>query len=416
LKILIASGQFPPTRSGYARVASELHRSFSTKGHDVEVITEGRGCRRTAGTIAVLTEEGRGVLREGWDIVQIIGPTPLFTEQCARYAAHQGLPVVYTLNAFAGLADRHANLFTRAVDSAYQALVYHPALARSRTLVFQTADHSCSMRRPSHPSRAVIPYGLDERYHDALDPGENSPHPAPSALSAEGEDGAARVLFVGQLRQYKGVRYLIEATRELRALGLHLRLDLVGNGPDALPLTEEIRRSGLADCAFVHTNVDDLALRRFYSRADVLVLPSVSSESFGLVLLEAAAHGAAVVSTDLPGVREVSRDLGGLVVPVRDGMRLAMAIAAKLSTRRPAQASTAVRRDLSRYSWNAVAEGYLDLYNEILHLPSRGGLVSGERASSEGYSGPAVQIPPRFLPTPKGELRDVGQPVVLDSR
>ncbi|OGG03161.1 hypothetical protein A2W14_03620 [Candidatus Gottesmanbacteria bacterium RBG_16_37_8] len=66
----------------------------------------------------------------------------------------------------------------------------------------------------------------------------------------------------------------------------------------------------------------------FYSLLDVLVLPSVNStESFGMVQVEAMLMGVPVIATDLPGVRvPIKKSKMGLVVPVRDSQVLAEAI------------------------------------------------------------------------------------------
>src|SRR5467141_2028156 len=78
-------------KTGYAMVASRLSAWFTRYGHEVDVITEGRGCYRI-GKVAFLDETGRKMFDRDHDIVQIIGPTPFFSEQCVTVAKKQDLP------------------------------------------------------------------------------------------------------------------------------------------------------------------------------------------------------------------------------------------------------------------------------------------------------------------------------------
>src|SRR5437879_13251676 len=91
-------------KTGYAVVASRLSAWFTRYGHEVDVITEGRGCSRI-GKVAFLDETGRKMFNRDHDIVQIIGPTPFFSEQCVTAAKKADLPVVYMMNAFPGLSS-----------------------------------------------------------------------------------------------------------------------------------------------------------------------------------------------------------------------------------------------------------------------------------------------------------------------
>lgn len=65
-----------------------------------------------------------------------------------------------------------------------------------------------------------------------------------------------------------------------------------------------------------HRNLQDLELRGIYRRSDVLMLASLSTnEAFGLVTLEAAAAGCVVIASNLPGVRDIVKQFGILVLP-----------------------------------------------------------------------------------------------------
>jgi rhamnosyl/mannosyltransferase len=129
------------------------------------------------------------------------------------------------------------------------------------------------------------------------------------------------VLFVGRLSYYKGVEYLLDAMG-----GVDATLLVVGDGEQRAALERRTReREGVAFLG----RVSDATLKRCYAAADVFVLPSVApSEAFGIVQLEAMAHGTPIVNTALPtGVPWVSKDgKTGLTVPPKDADALADAI------------------------------------------------------------------------------------------
>jgi glycosyltransferase involved in cell wall biosynthesis len=101
--------------------------------------------------------------------------------------------------------------------------------------------------------------------------------------------------------------------------------------------------------------------------SDVLVLSSINStESFGMVQVEAMICGTPVVATDLPGVRQPVGSTGmGRVVPIRDAHALAEAVIDMLRDPRPADplANAALA---NFYSSEAVAKAYEALYRKVL--------------------------------------------------
>jgi rhamnosyl/mannosyltransferase len=139
----------------------------------------------------------------------------------------------------------------------------------------------------------------------------------PAEIQRIGETyGSPLLLFVGKLRYYKGLQYLIEAMEELPA-----RLLVVGSGPmegEWKRLTESL---DLQDKVVFLGEVEDAGLPALYRGCDVFVLPaSERSEAFGLVQVEAMMSGKPVVSTELgTGTSFVNlHNETGLVVPPRD--------------------------------------------------------------------------------------------------
>jgi rhamnosyl/mannosyltransferase len=169
-----------------------------------------------------------------------------------------------------------------------------------------------------------------------------------------------RVLFVGQMRPYKGLKVLLEAVR-----GIGAELWIVGDGPDRLEYEAYVKRLGLDKVTFFGA-IPDEELRRIYLSSDVLVLPSVSlNEAFGLVTLEAASAGCAVVASDLPGVRDIVGEFGILIKP-RDKKICKEALLTLKDNSLRDEYIRRGRKVAERYSWKRVLEGYLKVYNDIL--------------------------------------------------
>jgi glycosyltransferase involved in cell wall biosynthesis len=213
---------------------------------------------------------------------------------------------------------------------------------------------------------------------------------APAARRSAG-DGSFRILFVGRLVKRKGVTHLIEAVRCLPA-DLHVRLTVIGDGPERVALSEQVRGSGLDGRVDFRGRVPESALRDAYAAADVLVLPSIvdargDTEGLGVVLLEAMSYGVPVVGSDSGGITDIIEDgESGLLVPPADAGQLARAL--ERLARDPELAArlgaAGERRVRSAFGWpeimskweecyGAPAEGRTDTARGAAAAPPRAG-------------------------------------------
>ena len=157
------------------------------------------------------------------------------------------------------------------------------------------------------------------------------------------------VLFVGRLNYYKGLKYLVEAMKDVGA-----NLVIVGGGPEKENLEFRIKNLELKNVYFLPFQSED-ELINYYHACSIFVLPSIfKSEAFGLVLIEAMACGKPVISTELgTGTSFVNQDgVTGFVVPPKDSWALAQAIKEILENKKMAQelgqnASKRVSEELS---------------------------------------------------------------------
>jgi phosphatidylinositol alpha-mannosyltransferase len=119
-----------------------------------------------------------------------------------------------------------------------------------------------------------------------------------AAVSGPYKNGARPVVaFVGRHEPRKGAALLIDAARSLPDDGEFL---VAGHGPETTMLRA---RAASDDRVRLVGQLDDDEVARMVAGADVLVAPSVSGESFGVIILEAMAAGTCVVTSDLPAYR-----------------------------------------------------------------------------------------------------------------
>jgi rhamnosyl/mannosyltransferase len=132
------------------------------------------------------------------------------------------------------------------------------------------------------------------------------------------------ILFVGRLAYYKGLSYLLRAMQNIEA-----QLIIVGDGELRGDLEEKTRELGVENRVRFEGYVPDEDLSTYYRAADIFVLSSIAAiEAFGIVQLDAMAHGLPVVNTNLPtGVPFVSQhEETGLTVEPEDSQALSDAI------------------------------------------------------------------------------------------
>lgn len=164
--------------------------------------------------------------------------------------------------------------------------------------------------------------------------------------------GQLLVAFVGRLIPEKGVRALVEASRDERLAGAGVVLALAGDGPLA---PEVAAAEGACLRALGRLSREDTAA--LLSQANLLCLPT-RSEGFSTTLLEAAACGCPALVTDVGGARElIPDDSFGRIMPDASSetiVRELLALAARASEL-PAMGRRCQERAEGLFSWDATA-------------------------------------------------------------
>jgi glycosyltransferase involved in cell wall biosynthesis len=181
-------------------------------------------------------------------------------------------------------------------------------------------------------------------------------------------DGEQVVVMAARLLKDKGVGEFVEAARRLRRDGMRARFLLVGEPDPGNPQSVTVRDLQVWRAA---GDVELLGFRRdiakLFSASHVVVLPSYR-EGLPKVLIEAAACGRAVVTTDSPGCRDaIEPGITGLLVPVKDVDALVHAIRRLIDDsalrRRMGQAGRQLAE--RRYSIERIVNAHLAIYAEV---------------------------------------------------
>jgi glycosyltransferase involved in cell wall biosynthesis/O-antigen/teichoic acid export membrane protein len=140
-------------------------------------------------------------------------------------------------------------------------------------------------------------------------------------------DGGITVVFAGRLEHFKGPWILLDAVPSLLEAHPEVRFTICGAGPILDELTRRVETLGLGHAVELTGWLDPAEVHSRIAGADVVVVPSVWPEAFGLTCLEAFAAGKPVVASAIGALPElVETEVTGLLVPPRDTPALAAAL------------------------------------------------------------------------------------------
>jgi len=298
---------------------------------------------------------------EEFDVIHAHTPVPLIADLVAVKNLKERKPFVLTY---------HNDVNKEGLFGKFIAMVYNCSfgsllLKHSDVIITTTksyALHSRQLRKYLHKV-TVIPNGVDtKRFHPKLDKNK--------IREKYGIDKDAKiVLFVGRLEAYKGCEYLLSAFSIIARKVKNVYLILVGRGPLESSLKETAIKLGIKKRVFFAKYVRDEELPYYYAACDVFVLPSISEhEGFGIVQLEALACGKPVITTNIPGVKEVdAKELATIHIPPKDERSLAEAILAVLKNEKLAIKMGRNGRKLveEKYSWQKVVDKLLATYSRL---------------------------------------------------
>lgn len=171
---------------------------------------------------------------------------------------------------------------------------------------------------------------------------------------------AADLLFLGELRDIKGVDILIDAIAQLHKTGRPVTATLVGDGPDRAAYVAQAERLGVAHAIRF---LAPMPARQAQALGRVMVFCS-RAESLPYVVLEAAASAKPMISTKVGGIPEIYGSFTNTLIPKEDPGALAAAIARSLDN--PAETADLAKKVSARvaasFSLAAMVDGVLEGY------------------------------------------------------
>ena len=381
MRILIVLTYFQPHKSGLTVYAVREARALAARGHSVTVLTS------QYHPDLPLEEDDQGV--------KIIRLPVAF--RLSKGVIMPRMP----FSAWRLMRDADiVNLHVPQVDAALVALLaklqhkpivltYHCDLKMPSGLINRAAGFAAGMANRISANLA------DVIVHNTRDFAENSPFlnrymeklqviPTPIVVEPVAREDIDRfrevygirpgdrvVGMVARLATEKGVEYLVQAMPKIldahpqaRAVFVGEYQNVFGEEGYRLKLLPMIQQLG--DRWMFTGMVSEVEKTAFYHVCDVLVLPSINStESFGMVQVEAMSCGTPAVATDLPGVRQPVITTGmGRIVPLRQAGALAEAVTELLASyERPSPEELA--KLIEFYSPESVAGAYENLFTEL---------------------------------------------------
>jgi len=363
-KILMIISEAPPIMSGISRVGVRLKTGLEALGNQVDVLSVHDIPRLAIGEVrlsSMLWRAPRLFLRQldEYDIIHIHGPVPTFSDVALLFSALRPgskTPVVYTHHSE---IDLHG---LRLICDLYN--YTHKQLARLADQVIVSTPAYAERLHRYVPEEyvSVVPWGVDDGWYDADKP----------------KNDKFTILFVGQMRPYKGLDTLLGAMGRLQGA----ELQIIGGGHEEQHYRSLAAQRGLDNVVF-RGKLNDRELFKAFSGAHVIVLPSnTRAEAFGLVLLEGMLARCVPVVSQLPGVTDVIGD-AGLSFPVGDEAALAAAFASLRDDAVLRETLAGRARDRARgFSWERTAYWHDAFYDRLISLRRFKTALGGARSTA----------------------------------
>jgi len=367
-RLIVATHEFHPHRGGIAVYAAEMAAAAAGLGHKVEVwapaLPAGTVERAWPFKVRRLAMGGSHSLRDQWRMARALLRERKAWDHALLYVPEPGPILALQVLQLIGRLPPGPLVITLHGSDVLK-LGMRPLVSWSARRLLTRADRLSVVSRHTQALLEEFFPGFGSKV--VLTPGalRSDFRPGAGAARPAGADDKVIILTVARLHPRKGQLRLIEALRALepRQKG---RIEYWLAGGHSKEGYEPALQAAARDAGFPVKflgEVDDAELGGLYAQANIFAMTSVphklSVEGFGLVYLEAGAHGLPVVAHAIGGVPDAVRhDETGLLVPPDDPAALTAALARLIDDPALRRRLGAAGRELARrHSWadNALA-------------------------------------------------------------
>ena len=366
VQILKSSYEFPPLGGGGAKVVMGIARRLAARGHRVDVVTmayRGLSARDVVAGVNVCRIPGMRLRLSSCSFVEMIPYVLLAPWRIVRLARNGNyrfshVHFIYPDGVVAWLTKRFTGLPYIITAHGSDVPGYNPnrfrllhvllkplwrLITNDATLIICPSLAIEALIKESNPRARteIIPNGIElEKFR-----------PQPKV--------PRRLLVVTRMFERKGVQFLMQALAGLRN---EFDVHVVGDGPYLDTVKNLAAQLNVPARFYGYMDNDSVELRNLYETASLFVFTS-ESENFPIVLLEAMAAGAAIVTTSGTGCAEVVGDAAVLVPPRDpDALRSALEQLSRDPERVAQLGRDARERVVKRFGWERVIELHLEVY------------------------------------------------------
>ena len=375
MRVALVSDWYYPKIGGVASHMHHLAIKLKERGHEVAIVTNNR-----------TTGKEEDLEKQGIELIKIPGIVSPLLEVNVTYGLKSSeelneflkdFDIIHSHHAFTPLAlkavkagramGRATLLTTHSISFAHESKLWE-ALGFTISLFTDYLKYPHRIIAVSRAAKAFIEHFTDVPISivpNGVDDKRFSPTKEKDKIKAKFEIKGNVVLYVSRMSYRKGPHVLLNAFSKIE----DATLVMVGSG-EMLPfLKAQAKFLGIEDRVVFMGYVPDDLLPEIFKMADIFVLPSISSEAFGIVVLEAMASGVPVIATNVGGIPEVLKENeAGLLIPPGNELELRKAIQKLLNNEelRKWYGINGRKAVEEKYSWDKVVVEIEKVYEEII--------------------------------------------------